>query len=429
MPPVLRKLFSPQFARGERALGSALAVLIVLAMWSVLTESTGEHYVPALLALVTLGLILKAAHGYRLGILLARINHALEGVVSPDVLQKIRRDPENFSVTASDQLLTVLIVDFVGFSTIADQLAPAAMFHLLEDVLHGLASIVHAHGGIVDKTVGDGLIAFFGYDPIMGTVTPSHADQALACAIDLQHWLARRATERKTINHPTFAARVGMETGRVHVGNLGGRRRFELSVIGQAVNMAKRYEDACEVFRLLVGPNTYRLLSPNVKTQGFHPRQARVKHHKRFIEAYECDPFAKNPEILSAARECHRTSAVLLRNAERHLLPPGGQAIIVVDGSRVGEVADYSATGMQVKFETLYFANRVRFNFDLILTHEHREMRVQRCYATVRWGRPLTSGGYLHGLELDDGHPNLKELLVQLCSQPVRSPTGSKDAA
>lgn len=387
-------------------------LLTLLSGWLFMGEGLAIVSLPTMAAFGGAGLAFLAQRRRQEDVLLAQIDQALHGVVAPSVLERIRRDPSRFHVVASDQMLTALFVDFVGFSNIAERMEPEAMFHSLEEILQGLATIVHAHGGVVDKTVGDGLIAFFGYEPVTGGVDPDHADHALHCAVALQRHLAAFAASRKGTGRPTFLARIGLNSGRAHVGNLGGGRRFEVTIIGHTVNMAKRLEDACEPFRVMLGPNTYGLLSTAAKAQGFEVRKAKIKHKKSYLDAFECDPFAGDTKVLREALNAHRAFAGLDRGQERHILPAGTRAYIVTEGRRAGEIIDFSPSGLQIRLESLYFASRVRFWFTIEVEHAGgRVQTVAGCQAIVKWGRK-GADGYLHGVELEEPTPDLRKLLI-----------------
>jgi len=111
--------------------------------------------------------------------------------------------------------------------------------------------IIHAHGGHVDKFVGDGLLAVFGAPRRQ----PDHADQALSAALDMA-----AAVEKEFAGD--LGIGIGLNSGTVVAGNVGGAGRLEFSVIGDAVNVAARVESATRQTGdvILVSEHTKRLL-------------------------------------------------------------------------------------------------------------------------------------------------------------------------
>jgi len=113
-------------------------------------------------------------------------------------------------------------------------------------------ALIHAHSGHVDKFVGDGLLAVFGAPRRQS----DHADQALAAALEIEHAVADEFGGELSIG-------VGLSSGRVVAGNVGGGGRLEFSVIGDAVNVAARAEAATRETgdTVLVSEHTAALLS------------------------------------------------------------------------------------------------------------------------------------------------------------------------
>ncbi|MEG3990435.1 adenylate/guanylate cyclase domain-containing protein [Microcoleus sp. S28C3] len=142
---------------------------------------------------------------------------------------------------------TIVLTDLQGFSTISEKLPPEVVMSWLNEYLSAMAQEVQAHQGVINKFTGDGMLAVFGV-PIPRT-TPEEiagdARLAVSCALAIssrlpqmnQNWLARGL--------PAAKMRVGIFTGPVMVGSLGGSTRLEYGVIGDSVNIASRLE-SCE---------------------------------------------------------------------------------------------------------------------------------------------------------------------------------------
>src|SRR4028119_974387 len=139
---------------------------------------------------------------------------------------------------------TIILTDLQGFSTICEKLPPEVVMSWLNEYLSAMAQEVQAHQGVINKFTGDGMLAVFGV-PIPRTTAEEIAEDArlaVSCALAIssrlpqmnQNWLARGL--------PSAKMRVGIFTGPVMVGSLGGTTRLEYGVIGDSVNIASRLE-------------------------------------------------------------------------------------------------------------------------------------------------------------------------------------------
>ena len=136
------------------------------------------------------------------------------------------------------QPAAVLFADMVGFTAISEKLAPDALVALLREFLGRLARIAFAHGGTVDKYIGDAIMVHFGTP----RAKPDDPARALACAAAMIEEIARWNAERGARGEPAVALGVGLHYGEVLVGNIGDARRLEYTVLGDTVNVASRLE-------------------------------------------------------------------------------------------------------------------------------------------------------------------------------------------
>jgi adenylate cyclase len=133
---------------------------------------------------------------------------------------------------------TVMFVDLVGFTRTAEALSPAAAMDLLRGFHTLVERIVFAHHGMVDKFMGDGVMACFGVpDP-----TPTAAADALRCAFDLLTALKRPTPAGDGSAHAALSVGIGIHRGPVLMGDVGGATQLQFTVVGDAVNVASRLE-------------------------------------------------------------------------------------------------------------------------------------------------------------------------------------------
>ncbi len=159
---------------------------------------------------------------------------------SPNMVEELASTDEPLG-PVRQQDAAVLFIDIVGFTALSEDLPPAQVIDLLRDFHGRMAATVFAHGGTVDKYLGDGLMATF------GTPWPGERDaaDALACGTAMAAELANWNAARLGGGHAEVEAGVGIHFGPVVVGDMGGEGALEFAVIGDTVNVAARLEALC----------------------------------------------------------------------------------------------------------------------------------------------------------------------------------------
>jgi adenylate cyclase len=224
-----------------RATLVTLTVVVVVVGLNFVVWQYGNLILPLASGLLLIGLLytLNMAWGFFVE---ARGKRQITGLfgqyVPPELVEEMARNPERFSMEGESRELTVLFTDVRGFTTISEGLDPKALSSLMNEFLTPLTRIIHRHRGTIDKYMGDAIMAFWGA-PIDD---PEHADHAVAAALEMQRTLSELQPQFKARGWPPIRIGVGLNTGRMSVGNMGSEIRLAYTVMGDAVNLASRLE-------------------------------------------------------------------------------------------------------------------------------------------------------------------------------------------
>ncbi|MCA9573539.1 MAG: adenylate/guanylate cyclase domain-containing protein, partial [Myxococcales bacterium] len=139
---------------------------------------------------------------------------------------------------------TVLFTDLRGFTTVSERLDPQSLMDWLNEYMEAMANQVSAHHGIVDKYIGDAVMAVFGVPLARTSEAETRADarNAIECALGMERELARLNAHWRAAGLPEARMRVGIFTGPLVAGSLGSANRLNYTVIGDTVNTASRLE-------------------------------------------------------------------------------------------------------------------------------------------------------------------------------------------
>ena len=175
--------------------------------------------------------------------------------VHPSVVNQLISNPHLVRLGGEKREMTVLFTDLWNFTTISEAYPPEFIFNLLNEYFEVMTKIVFKYGGTLDKYIGDALVAFWGA-PIH---YEDHALRACLCALKMQFELEKLRMRWEKEGKPLLYMRIGINTGEMIVGNLGGYGRFNYTVIGDSVNLGARLESINKEFgtNIIISEYTY----------------------------------------------------------------------------------------------------------------------------------------------------------------------------
>jgi adenylate cyclase len=259
---------SPRWAIGAMV---GLVGSLVLGSYGAFLAGWWIPVVPPVLALMTAAIVLT---GYVASLERrdrAAVMNLFGRYVTPTIAEAIWRDREQlFSqgrLKGRKMSVTVLFTDLKDFSTVAERTDPEILMDWLNEYMEAMTQVVLAHGAVVDKFIGDAIMALFGVPIARDTAAAikTDAQAAVSCAIEMAQALDRLNAKWQEEGRPTLKMRVGICTGTVVTGSLGGQQRMDYTAIGDTVNIAARLESFDKsidggICRVLVSDSTYDLL-------------------------------------------------------------------------------------------------------------------------------------------------------------------------
>lgn len=191
-----------------------------------------------------------------------KLKQTVQSYFSPQVLSVILRNPEKLKLGGEQRDVTVFFSDIRSFTTITESTPPQILSALLHDYFTKMTEEIIATDGVVDKFIGDAIMAFWGA-PLTQT---DHAERAVRAAIKMLKKLPFLQKEWEARGWPHIAIGIGINTGLCTVGNLGSENRFDYTVIGDTVNAASRLEGLTKEYKtpLIISQSTKKLLPPDI---------------------------------------------------------------------------------------------------------------------------------------------------------------------
>ena len=209
-----------------------------------------------------------------------QIKKQFEHYLDPKQIKRLQDDPSLLKLGGEKRYCTFLFTDVRGFTSMSESLEPEQVTYIMNRALTAQQTAVQEHGGMVDKYIGDAMMAIFNA-PLDQDF---HEDKAIECAKSIQKNMEKLNIELATMDIPPVAIGIGINTGYAIIGNMGSESRFDYTAIGDAVNTAARFESATKAVGvdLIIGESTKQ----NSKTKLNLLKPIEVKGKSRALEIY-----------------------------------------------------------------------------------------------------------------------------------------------
>jgi len=244
--------------RGVLVLAAITAVILGAAF---LLFFNGSFYIPViffLLPLIACYLTSPFFHYWEAWQERNFIRKTFATYLSPPVVNRLLANPELLKLGGKTTEATVMFLDLAGFTSFSERITPEELIDLLNRNLSELSEVIFKWEGMVDKYIGDAIMAVWG--------TPVHQDdhalRACRAACEMRKVMAVLSERERQTTGIDLKARIGINTGFVVAGNVGGKRHFNYTVLGNEVNLASRLEGVNKVYHtdIIIGENTAALV-------------------------------------------------------------------------------------------------------------------------------------------------------------------------
>jgi adenylate cyclase len=211
------------------------------------------------------------------------IKNMFSQYMSPQIIETLTANPGQLKLGGEEREMTVYFSDLVGFTTLAESMGPTRLVEWLNEYLSHMSAIIFKHNGVLDKYIGDAIMAFWNA-PVEQS---GHSVLACLTALDQQKELVRLRKKFQEKKYPVTECRIGIHTGPMVVGNMGSSTRFNYTVMGDAVNLASRLESANKLYKthMAISESTYQKAKNEVEARPLDLLRVQGKTHS--VKVYE----------------------------------------------------------------------------------------------------------------------------------------------
>lgn len=210
-----------------------------------------------------------------------RVKEVFGRYVATQVSDKILKGEVNLG--GEMRRCTILFSDIRNFTEMSEKMTPAQVVGFLNDYFSEMVEAVIEQGGVLDKFIGDGMMAVFGSMEEM----PDHPRRAVLTALRMKALVAKINGDRSMQGKPPIGIGIGIHTDEVIVGNIGSRKRLEYTVVGDGVNTTSRVESLNKEFgtTILITETTYEAIKEQFECR--HMPDAKIRGKAKSLAFYE----------------------------------------------------------------------------------------------------------------------------------------------
>ena len=299
------------------ARATAVLVISVGAFWGLAYYLFAAHHIwiAAFLPTATLAVNYAGIVSYRFFFEereRKRVRVTFGQYVAPGIVNQLLERPELLRLGGDEKELTAMFSDIRNFTGIAEKLSPHALVELLNEHLSEMTEIIFHHRGTLDKYIGDSIMAFWGA-PYPQSDHPENACKAALAMLKALEVLQERW---KAAGKPLINIGIGISTGPMLVGNMGSKRRFNFTIMGDNVNLASRLEGLNKEFgtRLIISETTFEAVKDTMLARELD--SIRVKGKMRPVNIYELVGFRSESEALLPKLERFHKALEIYRSAQ-----------------------------------------------------------------------------------------------------------------
>lgn len=190
------------------------------------------------------------------------LKNAFANYVSSNLVEQLIKNPEQLTLTGEKKDISVLFSDIRNFTTLSETLDPNDLVSLVNRYFEPMTDTIMFHQGTLDKYIGDAIMALYNA-PID---LPRHPELAVKSALEMMRKLKKLNTEFKIQYNIELTIGIGINTGSAVVGNMGSRKRFDYTAMGDAVNLAARLESITKLYgvSIIISKTTFEQISDTI---------------------------------------------------------------------------------------------------------------------------------------------------------------------
>lgn len=212
-----------------------------------------------------------------------KIKKAMGKYISEDIMKNVVKNIDEIKLGGKKANVTVLFADIRGFTSMSEKLSADEVSVILNEYFTEIEPIVTRHNGVINKFIGDAVMAIFG-EPIQDS---NHPKNAVRCAFEMLKKVKELQNKWIREGKPKIEIGIGINTGEAFVGNIGSEKRMEYTVIGDMVNLASRIEGNNKIYKtnLLISSSTYDFVRAIVDT--IKISNVKIRGKEKTIDLYE----------------------------------------------------------------------------------------------------------------------------------------------